>query len=179
MRAHVAVLPRLRDAKGAVLVELSLQVGTAVTFFVDLKIQFSSFEVINVINHFNRQAGTSFGFERAASLLYPADVSTTCPEAIFRVTLKMASAQVVETSVTNNRPSQDSYHPDDLFQSRYATPGFKPISYCSLLKLLFFPKQLAGGLARFGPTLYAVPVRRECELFMQWFLPVRNHLNSI
>ena len=66
------------------------------------------------------------------------DVSTTCAEAIFRVkkmasaqdlTLKMASAQVVEASVTNNSPSQDSYHPDDLFQSRYATPGFKPFSY--------------------------------------------------
>ena len=41
----------------------------------------------------------------------------------------MASAQVVETSVNNNSPSQDSYHPDDLFQSRYATPGFKPFSY--------------------------------------------------
>ena len=41
----------------------------------------------------------------------------------------MASAQVVETSVTKNSPSQDSYHPDDLFQSRYATPGFKPFSY--------------------------------------------------
>ena len=41
----------------------------------------------------------------------------------------MASAQVVETSVTNNSPRQDSYHPDDLFQSRYATPGFKPFSY--------------------------------------------------
>ena len=41
----------------------------------------------------------------------------------------MASAQVVETSVTNNSPSQDSYHPDDLFQSKYATPGFKPFSY--------------------------------------------------
>ena len=35
-----------------------------------------------------------------------------------QVTLKMASAQVVETSVNNNSPSQDSYHPDDLFQSR-------------------------------------------------------------
>ena len=33
--------------------------------------------------------------------------------------LKMASAKVVETLVTNNSPSQDSYHPDDLFQSRY------------------------------------------------------------
>ena len=50
------------------------------------------------------------------------DVSTTCEEAIFRVkfyhlTLRMASVQVVETSVTNNSPSQDSNHPDDLFQS--------------------------------------------------------------
>ena len=33
----------------------------------------------------------------------------------------MASAQIVETSVTNNSPSQDSYHPDDLFQSRTTT----------------------------------------------------------
>jgi len=40
----------------------------------------------------------------------------------------MASAQVVETSVTNNSPSQDSNHPDDLFQSRYVIPGFKPFS---------------------------------------------------
>ena len=73
------------------------------------------------------------------------DVSTTCAEVQYnpvlymgcniihnlcgsQVTLKMASAQVVETSVTNNSPSQDSYHPDDLFQSRYATPGFKPFS---------------------------------------------------
>ena len=47
------------------------------------------------------------------------DVLTTCAEAILRVkTLKMTSAQVVETSVANNSPSQDSNHPDDLFQSR-------------------------------------------------------------
>ncbi|KAK2574244.1 hypothetical protein P5673_000383 [Acropora cervicornis] len=31
----------------------------------------------------------------------------------------MASAQVVETSVTNNSPSEDSNHPDNLFQSRF------------------------------------------------------------
>ena len=30
----------------------------------------------------------------------------------------MASAQLVETSVTNNSPSQDSNHPDDHIQSR-------------------------------------------------------------
>ena len=47
------------------------------------------------------------------------------------LTLKMASAQVVETSVTNNSPSQDSNHLDDLFQSRYVTPGFKPFSHLS------------------------------------------------
>ena len=39
----------------------------------------------------------------------------------------MASAKVVETPVANNSPSQDSNHPDDLFQSRYVTPGFKPL----------------------------------------------------
>ena len=26
-------------------------------------------------------------------------------------------------------PEKDSNHPDDLFQSRYVTPGFKPFSY--------------------------------------------------
>jgi len=41
----------------------------------------------------------------------------------------MASTQSVETSVPKNSPSQDSNHPDDLFQSRYVTPGFKPFSY--------------------------------------------------
>ena len=44
----------------------------------------------------------------------------------------MASAQVVETSVTNNSPSQHSNHPDDLFQSRYVTPGFKPFANRSI-----------------------------------------------
>ena len=44
------------------------------------------------------------------------------------LTLKMASAPVVETSVANDSPSQDSSHPDDHFQSRHVTPGFKPFS---------------------------------------------------
>ena len=48
-------------------------------------------------------------------MLLVTDVSTTCAEAIIFY-LKMASAQVVETSVTSNSPSQDSHHPDDLFQ---------------------------------------------------------------
>jgi len=41
----------------------------------------------------------------------------------YHLTLKMASAQVVETSVTNNSPSQNSNHPDDLFQLRYVIPS--------------------------------------------------------
>ena len=40
-----------------------------------------------------------------------------------------------KTVVSDNSPSQDSYHPDDLFQSKYATPGFKPFS-CILTFLL-------------------------------------------
>ena len=43
----------------------------------------------------------------------------------YHLTLNVASAQVVETSVANNSPSHDSNHPDDLLQSRYVTPGFK------------------------------------------------------
>ena len=35
------------------------------------------------------------------------------------LTLKMAFAQVVETSIANNSRSQDSNHPDDFFQSWY------------------------------------------------------------
>ena len=56
------------------------------------------------------------------------DVLTTYGEANFNVllrwqseayfTLMIASAQVVETSVRNNSPSQDSSHSDDHFQSR-------------------------------------------------------------
>ena len=59
--------------------------------------------------------------------------------------LKMASAQVVETSATNDSPSQDSNHPDDLFQSN-VTPGFKPFCYWNysytkryILSLAFLP----------------------------------------
>ena len=38
------------------------------------------------------------------------------------------SSQVVETLVASNSRSQDSNRPDDHFQSRYVTPGFKPFS---------------------------------------------------
>ena len=58
--------------------------------------------------------------------MFATDISTTSAEATFRV--KVPSAAAVETSVANNSPSQDSDHQDHLFQSRYVTPGFKPLS---------------------------------------------------
>ena len=59
----------------------------------------------------------------------PSSESSNNLSPAYHLTLKMASAQVVETSVTNDSPSQDSNHPDDLFQARYVTTGFKPFLY--------------------------------------------------
>ena len=46
------------------------------------------------------------------------------------LTLKMTTAQVVETSVTvnNNSPIQHYVHPDDQTQPFEMTPGFKPFT---------------------------------------------------
>ena len=47
------------------------------------------------------------------------------------LTLKMTTAQFVETSVTvnNNSPIQNYVHPDDHAQPTYEmTPGFKPFT---------------------------------------------------
>ena len=51
------------------------------------------------------------------------------------LTLKMTTAQVVETSVTvNNSPIQDNVHPADDTQPTYEmTPGFKPFTIYFLL----------------------------------------------
>ena len=44
------------------------------------------------------------------------------------LTLKITSAQVVETSVTNNSSSQNYTHPDDHTIRTTDTPGFKPFT---------------------------------------------------
>ena len=47
------------------------------------------------------------------------------------MTLKITSAQVVETSVNNKNnkiPSQEHLHPQDHTCTRYLTPGFKPLT---------------------------------------------------
>ena len=47
------------------------------------------------------------------------------------LTLKMAPAQIAESSIANNSPSQDSSHSVQMtiFNQGYATPEFKPCSY--------------------------------------------------
>ena len=57
----------------------------------------------------------------------------------------MASAQVVETSVTNNSPFKDSYHPDDLFQSRYNTNSCFVVSIQLSLGGVFTKKKKLDG----------------------------------
>ena len=49
------------------------------------------------------------------------------------LTLKMTTAQVVETSVNNNSPIQDYVHPDDQTQRFEMTPGFKPFTMVRLV----------------------------------------------
>ena len=45
------------------------------------------------------------------------------------LTLKMTTAQVVETSVTNNSLSEDHPHPDDHARQTTDTSGFKHLPY--------------------------------------------------
>ena len=49
------------------------------------------------------------------------------------LTLKMTSAQVVETSVTNNSSFQNYTHPDDHTIRTTDTPGFKPFTIFSVV----------------------------------------------
>ena len=74
----------------------------------------------------------------------------------------MASTQVVETSVTNNSPSQDSHHPDDLFQSSYVAPGFKPFSY--LKNVISSPsRSLPSSVSQTQLSLLTTSTTRTCE----------------
>ena len=53
------------------------------------------------------------------------------------LTLKMTTAQVVETSVTvnNNSPIQGYVHPDDQTQPFEMTPGFKPFTVLQYIRV--------------------------------------------
>ena len=55
------------------------------------------------------------------------------------LTLKMTTAQVVETSVTvnNNSPFQDYVHPDDQTQPTFEmTSGFKPFTIITIMMMM-------------------------------------------
>ena len=54
------------------------------------------------------------------------------------LTLRMTTAQVVETPVTvnNNSPIQDHVHPDDQTQPFEMTPGFKPFTVSNFISLI-------------------------------------------
>ena len=63
------------------------------------------------------------------------------------LTLKMTTAQVVETSVTvnNNSPIQDYVHLDDQTQPTFEmTPGFKPFTKLSKFCLTVLCKNMGG-----------------------------------
>ena len=55
----------------------------------------------------------------------------------YGLTLKMASTQVVKMSVINNSHFEDISHPDDHFQLRDVTPGFKPITFFNLWEYIY------------------------------------------
>ena len=54
----------------------------------------------------------------------------------YHLTLKIASVQVVETSVTNNSPSQDSNHPDDLLLQSSVTQSLHLVVTCNILSAI-------------------------------------------
>ena len=66
-------------------------------------------------------------------------MAASCFLALYTFFLKRTINQIKSTSIEkdhlgdwspekDSNPSQDSNHPDDVFQSRYVTPGFKPFS---------------------------------------------------
>ena len=77
-------------------------------------------------------------------------------------TLKMTTAQVVETSVTvNNSPIQDYVHPDDQTQPTFEmTPGFKPFTTIKcLIKINYLGKNVL--------TVEILPLRGNALYFIK------------
>ena len=80
----------------------------------------------------NQSTVSSMGFVGVIHLLTIINpkYSFLCVERWFnKITVHLQYSLIEKDYLGDRSPSQDSYHPDDLFQSRYATPGFKPFSY--------------------------------------------------
>ena len=61
------------------------------------------------------------------------------------MTLKMTSAQVVETSVIVNNSSFQNYtNPDDHTQQTTDTPGFKPFTVLRIVVIQWYPAHQAS-----------------------------------
>ena len=71
----------------------------------------------------------------------------------------MVSAQIVEASVANNSPSQDSNHLDDLFQSRYSWVQTIFVFNNLLLKLQVLLCFFTSEDAKFGVSMNEIGAR--------------------
>ena len=108
----------------------------------------------------------------------------------------MTSAQVLETSVTNNSSSQNYSHPDDHTIRTTDTPGFKPFTkklttvknpdICNITGLLLGPyirpglgrggrEKGGGGGAYFRNLLHSYPTHAEGQAMIADLL---SHLGS-
>ena len=88
------------------------------------------------------------------------------------LTLKMTTAQVVETSVTvnNNSPIQDYVHPDDQTQPFEMTPGFKPFTIIIIIiKHLFVKVVIVISLLRLNELRY------KCSFSLMFFGVATKH----
>ena len=87
----------------------------------------------------------------------------------------MASAQVVETSVTNNSPSQASNHPDYLFQSRLIS-YFDCFNGC-VIRILLVPVKLATAMVK-RRIINEVAGSNSVEV-LTFQASIRNSLNCV
>ena len=72
------------------------------------------------------------------------------------MTLKMTTAQVVETSVTVTNSSFQNYtHPDDRARQTTDTPGFKPFTTSGYIKFKFTSFANIEGTAK--KTQFSAP----------------------
>ena len=87
------------------------------------------------------------------------------------LTLKMTTAQVVETSVTvnNNSPIQDYVHPDDQTQ-----PTFEIIIIPKIISNRFFINVLGVGFLKTPAYHYFCVVRTKTEIFKYDSVAVRG-----
>ena len=79
------------------------------------------------------------------------------------LTLKITTAQVVETSVTvnNNSPIQDYVHPDDQTQPTFEmTPGFKPFTTLKIVRTFLGHGSVTKKKNIYHPSVYYIYIAK-------------------